>query len=315
MSVLDGKLLPMSVRVEHAGSVIEALGSPESVDRALERFFNVVMGVLLAPADEDLAGTKYDWNQGRQLWIEGKSVTEIALTLGCSYKLVMRMKQEQEWPEPEVPTNRTRVLIDWDVAEQLWNEGNTLEQIAAELGCSANTLYNGSRARGWAAHASGGGGVPKVEAAQPHPFQETGHPFAASRVASATLEIPLREPAEPAPGPVSPEPQKKQRVDWVKARELWDEGMRPAEIARTVGCASPSIWSKAGVEKWPRPESWGPKKIEGKRPKGSRQAHEPFEKPDARPVPTRVCTNCGVATAADQACVMCGEHVPALVGV
>lgn len=88
------------------------------------------------------AGRKYDWDQFRALWEEGKNDREIARTIGCNPDTV------QKWRHHEGLPPRYRQEIDRKKLRELWEAGMDDPHIAQELGVSKQSVWRARNSLG-----------------------------------------------------------------------------------------------------------------------------------------------------------------------
>lgn len=96
-----------------------------------------------------------------------------------------------------------------------------------------------------------------------------------------------------------PKESKLSPAEWDLVRARYVDGREPLrEIARQFGITHQTIMAHAVQDGWP------PREADVSR---GRPSHLPFPPPSGRPAPTRTCSNCGVGTPVDRACVHCGK--------
>ena len=83
---------------------------------------------------------KYDWDQFRALWEEGKPDTAIAREIGCNADTVRRWRHRAG-----LAPNAFRYVIDPELLKKYWAEGLNDPQIAEKLGASRPSVYKARR--------------------------------------------------------------------------------------------------------------------------------------------------------------------------
>lgn len=158
--------------------------------------------------------TKIDYDAAKALYDEGRTDEEISAQLGCSLYAFRNWRSAHKLPQ-----NRPRrFAFDEALAMELYRDGKTDAAIAAATGLSKSGVYSWRKRNG----------LPSA--------------------------VDMRKHVEkPVPAEVKPKPQKPPRlpcwarIDYDKAKALYDEKMTDEDMAKILDCSVHAVqsWRKA----------------------------------------------------------------------